>query len=652
MSSVKLNAQDTEQDIMNKSVQVVPSQRQIWWQELDFTAFIHFGVNTFTDREWGDGTEDASIFNPTNLDAEGMVLALKDAEMKAVTLTCKHHDGFCLWPSKYTEYSVKNSPWKDGKGDVVREFADACKKHGLKFGIYLSPWDRHDERYGNSPAYNQYYLDQLRELLTEYGEIYDLWLDGACAEGPNGKVQEYDWRGMFSLMRELQPNATITGVAPDARWCGNEAGICRESEWSVVPIVGTEEGGPEESEQTAYYITRHNVGPTSLCRNEDLGSREMLKKHAQNEDRMYWYPSQVDLSIRPGWFYHAHQDEEVRALKMLIHTYLNSVGGNAQLLLNVPPDKTGQFHQNDIQRLKEIGDFIRNTFGTNFVKSTEKVTDMEYILNCESKEADLLVLCEDIAQSQRVEAFDIYAQTENDWEKVYTGTTIGFKKMVVINRQKYSRLKLVVTQTRAVPMLQNFGLHLMPNINDEVDMVRGKDDKVEIELPLGGVVSVVANGVTTTKEFGISNKEFKITNYSTEEIEQYELYKIFSSDEQQHAKMPYVPGEYPTIEIDMEQAYNLKGINYMPVTRGYDANLNISSFSLYISVDGTHYETIFENKELSNIYHNPILFKFPFDEVKDARYIRFQINNSLGKEKDKNRIAIGQIHMIHVTTHS
>jgi alpha-L-fucosidase len=224
------------------AAQVSPSERQLRWQEMEFYAFIHFTVNTFTDREWGTGEEDPAIFNPSELSAAQWVQACKAAGMNGLILTCKHHDGFCLWPSQFTEHTVAASPWRNGAGDLVQEVADACREGGLKFGVYLSPWDRHEATYGDSERYNEFFLQQLRELLTNYGDIFCVWFDGACGEGPNGKRQVYDWDAYYALIRELQPEAVISVCGPDVRWCGNEAGHTRESEWSVVP-AHMQEGG-------------------------------------------------------------------------------------------------------------------------------------------------------------------------------------------------------------------------------------------------------------------------------------------------------------------------------------------------------------------------------------------------------------------------
>ena len=340
-------------------VQVVPSERQLRHQSMEFYGFIHFTVNTFTDREWGEGTEDPRVFNPTDLDAAQWARAAKEGGMTGLILTCKHHDGFCLWPSRYTDHSVASSPFRDGKGDVVRELSDACRREGLAFGVYLSPWDRNCPLYGTGREYDDYFIGQLEELLTGYGEIFCVWFDGACGEGPNGKKQQYDWERYYETIRRLQPNACISVCGPDVRWCGNEAGHTRPSEWSVVPLRmrNTEKIARDSQQQDDEAFRERSITASDL----DLGSREAL----QNETDLIWYPAEVNTSIRPGWFYHAKEDGEVKPLEKLIEIYENSVGGNATFLLNLPPDTRGRIHENDAARLREFGAYLRNAYAVN-----------------------------------------------------------------------------------------------------------------------------------------------------------------------------------------------------------------------------------------------------------------------------------------------
>src|SRR5438552_17277639 len=291
--------------------------------------FFHFGMNTFTDREWGDGSEDPRTFNPTELDARQWAAVAKDAGFKYLILTAKHHDGFCLWPSRYTEHSVKNSPWRGGKGDVVRELSNACREAGLKFGFYLSPWDRHEPTYGDSPAYNQHFKNQLVELLTQYGEVAEVWFDGANGEGPNGRRQEYDWAGFYKMIREHQPRAIIATCGPDVRWVGNEEGLAPETEWCVQPA------------DPVYHAGRH--GPV-------------------------WWPAECDVSIRPGWFWHAAEDAKVKTLDQLVEIYFRSVGHNSVLLLNVPPDRRGLIAAPDVERLREFQAHRQRAFAVDLAR--------------------------------------------------------------------------------------------------------------------------------------------------------------------------------------------------------------------------------------------------------------------------------------------
>ncbi len=483
--SVRITPADTAAQLAAKAARVVPSGRQAAWQALEFQAFVHFGMNTFTDREWGMGTEDPRLFNPTDFDAAQWVAAVKSAGMRGVIVTAKHHDGLCLWPSRYTEHSVKNSPWKGGQGDVVGEVAAACRKAGLKFGVYLSPWDRHEPSYGDSPRYNEHFKNQLRELLTGYGEISEVWFDGACAEGPNGKRQVYDWEGFWALIRELQPGAAISIMGPDARWIGNEAGVTRESEWSVIPVARMDDL-PDE---------KNPGGIAALdAQAQDLGSLKAVEAVAKKGGRLVWYPGQVDVSIRPGWFYHAAEDMKVKTLDHLLEIYYTSVGGNAQLLLNIPPDKRGRIPENDARRLKELGDALKATFAVNLAagaraaadppgrdggafgaaltldgdpatcwRPADGLTGAAIVYDLDGPRTfNVAVVQENIRVGQRVESCALDAWDGAEWKEIATGTTIGWKRLLRFPTWTASKVRFRILGSRLEPTVAEFGLYLDP----------------------------------------------------------------------------------------------------------------------------------------------------------------------------------------------
>ncbi len=437
---------------------VKPTSQQLAWQEAGLTMFLHFGINTFTDREWGDGKEVPNMFNPTELDAGQWVQVAKDAGFKYMILTAKHHDGFCLWPSKYTKHSVKNSPWRDGKGDVVCELAGVCREADMKMAFYLSPWDRHEPTYGNSPVYNQHFKNQLAELLTGYGEIAEVWFDGACGEGPNGKRQEYDWQGYYEVVRQYQPDALIAICGPDIRWVGNESGVARETEWSV-----------------------QDANPTF---------------HKGIEGKV-WYPAECDVSIRPGWFWHKSQDDKVKSLEHLIDIYYKSVGRNSVLLLNVPPNDKGLFAEPDVKRLREFRKVLDETFAVNFAEGKPTVANSvradsnasnavdgngdTYWATDESPEVaetsatvslevnlgepvtfNVSLVQEYIALGQRVEEYRIEVWDGQNWRQIAEGTTIGHKKLDRVPNVTASKVRLTIAKSQAPPLIRAFGLYSAP----------------------------------------------------------------------------------------------------------------------------------------------------------------------------------------------
>ena len=438
---------------LKEAASVKPSERQQKWFDTEFYAFIHFTVNTYTDLEWGLGNEDPAIFNPVELDCDQWVEAVKSAGMKGIVLTAKHHDGFCLWPSAYTEHSVKNSPWKNGKGDVVRECAEACKRGGIKFGVYLSPWDRNSPYYGTD-AYNDYYCNQLTELLTNYGELFMVWFDGACGEGPNGKKQVYDFPRYIDLIRKYQPDACIfNDYGPDVRWCGNEAGKARRAEWAVVPSelcyrceVQTGAGPLAEGADLSFmYNPDQNIGELHNI----LYSKGLV-----------FAGSEIDMSIRPGWFYHSY--EEPHSLERLFNTYVNSCGSNTSFNLNIPPMPSGRFDQRDIIRLKELGEALENAFGESkkVPFTAERVqpdnpTQCKYELKLEKPtEIGYVELMEDLSAGQRVEHFRIYAGETC----LYQGYTVGHRKLCKVDANT-DTLTVFITGARDEIVMREIGVY-------------------------------------------------------------------------------------------------------------------------------------------------------------------------------------------------
>ncbi len=464
----------------------VPSERQIAWHEMEYYAFVHFGMNTFTDKEWGYGDESPEIFNPAEFDAEKIVSVFKEAGMKGMILTAKHHDGFCLWQTRYAEHSIKQSKWKNGTGDIVREFADACKKYHLKFGVYLSPWDRNNKEYG-TPEYITTYRNQLRELLTNYGDIFEVWHDGANGgDGFYGGAREsrtidrktyYDWKTTWSLVRELQPNAVIfSDVGPDIRWVGNEQGFAGETNWAMYSPIG------EQGDEPAPGYTRYKEGITG------------------HRDGTSWLPAECDVSIRSGWFYHAHEDTLVKSPEELFQLYLQSVGRNASLLLNVPPDRRGLIHENDSKSLIAFKQLRDSTFHDNLAieamvtasnvrgnevqysasnlidenKETYWATDdsittatVELTLN-DTMSFNCLMLQEYIALGQRVESFIVEQWKDNEWVRITEGTTIGYKRLLVFSNITTEKVRLTIRQAKACPLISNIGLYKSPlNISEK-----------------------------------------------------------------------------------------------------------------------------------------------------------------------------------------
>ncbi len=417
------------------------SARQLNWQQLETNAFLHFTVNTFTDKEWGDGTESPAIFNPTKLDVRQWIKALKEAGFKMAIITAKHHDGFCLWPSKYTEHTIKNSPYKNGKGDIVKEVADACKEYGIKFGFYLSPWDRHEASYG-TPAYNDHYKNQLKELLTNYGEVSEVWFDGA--KGENAKDMQYDFEGYWSLVRELQPKAVMfSDAGPDVRWVGNEKGNAGETCWSTINTEGMAPG---------------KADPKYLNTGDPNGKK--------------WVPAETDVSIRPGWFWHEKENDKVRTPQNLVNLYYQSVGRNSLLLLNIPPNNEGLLSATDVSNIKAFRQILDETFKVNFAKGkvttelsdnklntfTELKTNEPLIIDLRKTiKMDRALFQENISTGQKVEEALLEYWDGKEWITIQSFTTIGYKRLLRFKAVEASKLRLTILRSKATVQLAEIG---------------------------------------------------------------------------------------------------------------------------------------------------------------------------------------------------
>ena len=661
----------------------LPSANQLRWQQMEYYAFVHFSVNTYTDMSWGFGNEDPKIFNPTQLDCMQWARICKEAGMKGIIITAKHHSGFCLWPSKYTEYSVKNCSWKNGKGDIVREMSDACKAYGLKLGIYLSPWDRNSEDYGK-PEYITYFRNQLKELLTNYGDIFEIWFDGANGgSGYYGGANEtrkidaktyYNWANTYKLIRELQPNIVIWndgGDRADLRWVGTEAGYVGETNWSLL----------------------NNTGEVP---------EDMLRYGVENGNA--WVPGEVNTSIRPEWFYHPKEDGKVKTLPQLIEIYYNSIGRNATLLLNFPIMPNGLINERDEKAVLGFANAVKDAFSNNLAKNMHadasnvrgknsmyngaKVLDGDkntyWATDDAIKSASLTIdfgkavsfnrflVQEYIALGQRVKSFTVEALINGEWKLIDKQTTIGYKRILRFPTVTATKLRFTVTAAKACPLISNIEVYKAPQILTPPIIVRKQsgniqitpaDPESEIFYTLDGSmptknsnsykgaietgdgkieVNAIAynpatdkSSVAATEKFDISKKTWKIL--STEDSNAYQILdglETTSWHEKSDAKMPI------DLTIDLGKTETLNGFRYLP-DQNWWANGIVTKYEFYVSDDKSQWQLI-NAGEFSNIKNNPLWQTKSFTPVK-ARYIKLR---SLGNTQNDNAVGYAEVDVL------
>ncbi len=651
----------------------VPTADQVNWQKLEYYMFIHFGPNTFTDVEWGNGKEDPKVFNPTDVDCRQWAATAKAAGMQGIIITAKHHDGFCLWPSKYSTHTVRESPWKGGKGDILQELSDACREYGLKFGVYLSPWDQNHPAYGTS-EYNRVFANTLNEVLSGYGEVFEQWFDGANGEGHGGKKQVYDWNMFHEVVYRNQPHAVIfSDIGPGCRWMGNESGVAGATNWSTLNIKG--------------------FGP-----GKDAPPARILNTGEQGGEA--WVPAETDVSIRPGWFYSPSTDDKVKSVEKLMDIYYTSVGRNSNLLLNVPPDRRGRIHPADSLRLVEFRKAREEAFGENLIceaavkasntrgnspqYTAKNIQDDDYDTCWTTDDNELtpyieidlkkeerfnnLLLQEYIPLGQRISSFDVkyWDERANTWAGLVKATTIGYKRILRFPAVTAQKLRIEFNAL-ASPVISTIGIYNSPEHLSAPVMNRDKSGFVSIEcktpgptiyytldgsipdetseryinlfpLPEGGIVKAVAVTDKTRKSevvsviYDIAPDAWKVLTPQVDGQEQ-------AVDGNKTSWVTIKMNE--AIAIDLNQNYTLKGFSYTP-----QANVqapNIYKYDFYVSTDGINWIQVKDKAVFNNIANNPVEQTVMFDKPRQARYMKIMPLESVGNKEVYTVAEIGVI---------
>jgi alpha-L-fucosidase len=649
---------------------------------MEYYAFVHFSLNTWTDQSWGYGNEDVKLFNPQKLDCRQWARICKQAGMKGIIITAKHHCGFCLWPSKYTEYSVKNAPWKNGKGDVVREMADACKEYGLKLGIYLSPWDRNHPDYGK-PEYITYFRNQLTELLTNYGPIFEIWFDGANGgtgyyggANENRKIDRttyYDWSNTYRMIRKLQPNIVIWndgGDRADLRWVGTEGGFVGETNWSLL----------------------HAKGEVPF---------NMLHYGVENGDS--WVAAEVNTSVRPEWFYHPGEDAKVKTVPQLMDTYYNSIGRNGSLLLNFPIMPNGLIHPNDERAVLGLAKAVKEAFAVNLAAKTKATAsnvrgnakrfdaakaidgnkETYWATGDEVTKAVLTIdlgkpttfnrflIQEYIRLGQRVKSFFVEAFVDGTWKEVAKGTTIGYKRILRFPTVKATQVRFNISGSKASPVISNMGIYNAPQLLISPTIIRSQSGEIKITpVDEESVVYYTLDGsVPTTKskkytkpfqtdgkievkaiavdpataksspasheQFDIARKDWKII--STEDEKAYSVIDGNPSSAWHQPKATKLPAD---LIIDLGKEENLIGFRYYPDQALWGPGI-ITHYQFYISNDNNEWKLIDEG-EFSNIKNNPLWQTKNFISVK-TRFVKLR---ALKNTESNDNIGYAEIDVI------
>lgn len=675
-----------QQALPPEPVGPLPSERQLAWHELEFYAFVHFNMNTFTNMEWGLGSEKPEWFNPTQLDCRQWARVCKEAGMKGIILTAKHHDGFCLWPSEYTEHSVKNSPWKNGKGDVVRELSEACKEYGLKMGIYLSPWDRNHADYGK-PEYITYFRNQLRELLTNYGEIYEVWFDGANGgTGYYGGANEerridretyYDWENTRQIVRELQPMACMfSDAGPDVRWVGNESGWAGETNWCT--------------------LKRDEFAPGVVSDVKFLQQGQ--------EDGTHWLPAEVDVSIRPGWYYHPSEDHKVKTLPQLLDIYYNSIGRNASFLLNFPVDTRGLIHEKDVEQVLKLAQAVKADFAVNLAEgkktradnvrgksktykaanvtdgnpdtywaTDDGVTKASITIDFgKPTEFNRFLVQEDIRLGQRVRKFMLEALVGDEWHPVADQTTIGRKRILRFPNVIATQLRLNITDAKASPVISDICVYKAPKVLVEPGISRDKnglvtiktfDSDLDVYYTINNMEPTMQSEKytepfllkekTVLKALAVDSKSGETSPVALVDFDiAREKWQLIGEPGKQEAAASIFDGDPNsalTVDqklpvdfvIDLGEPVNLKGFRYLPDQRRGNPGI-IFNYELFVSLDGKSWGTSVSKGEFSNIKNSPVLQVKEFDTVR-GQFVKFR---ALSVAEESDRVGIAEFDII------